>query len=166
MSFGGSANGALVQLTRRVKFAVYFFKYLIRCFFERADMPKSVHMICHCNGKGYRGYRGLFEEEGRLRSEAWKMDESTAAALKGGWAYFHESRNQPSTFLAQIVDTRVRSDGRMMLILEEREEPRNHRWGWRGRKPTSSRSVEENWYSIVDFSSIHTKGAEFKHFAE
>jgi hypothetical protein len=32
-------------------------------------MPKSVHMICHCTGEGYRGYRALFEEGGgRFRS--------------------------------------------------------------------------------------------------
>jgi hypothetical protein len=76
------------------------------------------------------------------------MDQSTANALKGGWAYFHEGTNELSTSIWQIVDNRVRADGRMMLILKERDELKKYRWPWRG--PKANHWDEESWYSVVD----------------
>lgn len=66
-------------------------------------MTKALHLVCHREGTTLRGLRRWEGDPKGYRSCCWLVSDAQAAALIGGWIYFHEKKSAPSTFGGQIV---------------------------------------------------------------
>ena len=97
-------------------------------------MAQSIHLICRrVHGGGLKGVTKL-EPAPRFRSVSWELSAANAAALVGGWVYFHPSKTVPSEMGGRIIAVeesgeRTAHDApEVAIIFEAAVEGRGQKW--------------------------------------
>jgi hypothetical protein len=66
-------------------------------------VTKAIHLINRRDGASLLGLTRWNGHPNSFRSCCWRIGDEEAAALIGGWVYFHESKSKPSRFGGLIL---------------------------------------------------------------
>ncbi|HSU04226.1 MAG TPA: hypothetical protein VLI93_01515 [Acetobacteraceae bacterium] len=66
-------------------------------------MANAIHLICRRDDSGRLTGLALYERPDVYRSIAWEISPEDAAALVGGWVYFHPKKAQVSEFGGRVL---------------------------------------------------------------
>lgn len=80
-------------------------------------MKRAMHFICHRSDGGWSNATPVWDERGLYRS-IWNLTEKEDRALRGGFAYFHESSRERSIFAGIVEDGLSRPEGVVLFVRE------------------------------------------------